>query len=603
MHRVPRVFAWAGAVAARDSIHLNSHHMRSARSWAYLLVAALAAPVMLAACGDSKTPDSSQGKSGPGAPLKNVTIPKVDQNAPFPAMSAAVFDALSTEVPEMKQRREAVLTAERDAIKAAIDNMRAKSKSPTKAKSSRKKVGATMLGPARFPTLAEAPADIRATPWIGSLDMISSAMAAAPEISGLGNVQQFIIGHQIGSMIGTGISDEVIKAGGSKTIDMPGEKAGTVDASVTVSAQQDGTASGELSTKVNMPQFGLNANSKVHITGDLCPGPDGKVEFTVKFSSDGRAGSGGSVIYDRVLEGKVTAMVGEDANVINSDMDLKQAIRSTAGGRQVYIETSVPAKVTGRSYGSAKWGDRKVVRTSSQAVSADAALSDSELDSAYHLAMGALESAKEFWQSGKCIKIEATSPGNVSPGATSKIPVAVKHRKDGSSVPAKVAVQLTGGASVSPAVIPQAPGDVTHVAVGERGKTMTITLTATSRRGKDVKELTISTGQSFSIEGGADSFHGTGTICDIGKPFTVTGSGVVVKFTPTSDKGGTYDYSGNMSGFAVFGKGTYTVSYQGDTPVGIIATGPGSVKTPMGVQTNTGTEKYTLSPAGSAGCK
>lgn len=45
---------------------------------------------------------------------------------------------------------------------------------------------------------------------------------------------------------------------------------------------------------------------------------------------------------------------------------------------------------------------------------------------------------------------------------------------------------------------------------------------------------------------------------------------------------------------------TYTVSYQGDMPVGITGTGVGSIKSPMGVFSNNGTEKYKLTAQG--GC-
>ena len=82
----------------------------------------------------------------------------------------------------------------------------------------------------------------------------------------------------------------------------------------------------------------------------------------------------------------------------------------------------------------------------------------------------------------------------------------------------------------------------------------------------------------------------------IAEQFFVEGSGNTVRFEPSSDRGGRYSYSGNMSGFAVYGHGTYTVNTDGDTATGIVATGPGSVKTPMGTQTAVGTEKYTLTP-------
>jgi len=103
-------------------------------------------------------------------------------------------------------------------------------------------------------------------------------------------------------------------------------------------------------------------------------------------------------------------------------------------------------------------------------------------------------------------------------------------------------------------------------------------------------------GDAYYAEGGLQDFHGTGTICDIARTFTIQGGGNVVTFQPVSEKGGTYSYQGVMKGFGVFGKGTYVVDYNGGVPVGITGTGVGSVKTPMGVFSNPGVEKYTLTP-------
>jgi len=75
----------------------------------------------------------------------------------------------------------------------------------------------------------------------------------------------------------------------------------------------------------------------------------------------------------------------------------------------------------------------------------------------------------------------------------------------------------------------------------------------------------------------------------------VRGSGVTVTFTPSGEHGGTYSYTGSMSGFAVWGNGTYTVNHHESGAI-ISATGPGSVKTPLGTHTRSGSETYTLTP-------
>ena len=242
-------------------------------------------------------------------------------------------------------------------------------------------------------------------------------------------------------------------------------------------------------------------------------------------------------------------------------------------------------------------GKPTVTRSSSQVTDVELQNANNAIRRAAYAAEGAVGGAKEFWQGGGCIQVVASSPGKVRPGATSRIPVAVKHRKDGSAVPAKVKVELAGGKSVDPALIPKAPGELTHVAPAEKKAAMKITLDASSRRGRAKLELTLDTvGGAFTAVGGLDDFHGTGVICDIAKTFTIEGGGNVVTFEPTSEKGGNYSYKGTMQGFGVFGKGTYTVTYRGDDPVGITGTGVGSVKTPVGVFSNSGTEKYVLTP-------
>jgi hypothetical protein len=564
------------------------------------LTAILVVPLLLAACGDSGSPGGLDPK------LKNLALPKIGPNEPFPALSTSVFDALSAEVPELAKRREMVLATEREAIKGALDHMRAK----PKPKAARKKVGAAMPEPARFQMLplaswpkmdmaavsaTGAGNDYRPALLTGRLfNLIPVAVAADPTFSGLGALQQYIVGNNVAMMMGEGISNLDIAKGGKKSVEMPGEKSGTVDASMTFSSADGGSVTAELITKVSMPIFGLDANSKVSITGDLCPSPDGTVKIIMKSSSNGRAGSAGSVIYDQNFEANITATVGDDAEVVNVNFDLKQATRSTPGGRQVYVESSQSVGLPGGEHSKGNYGEVKINRASSQATAEDVQASQKGLTSAHFLAVSAFEHAKSFWQRGNCIKIAATSPGNVAPGATSKIPVAVKHKKDGSSVPAKVTAQLSGGASVDPGVIAKAPGDLTHVASKEKQAKMTIALKATSRRGADQASLDINTNvaAAYRIVGGLDDFQTNTAVCDIMKPFTLTGGGITMQVS--GGLSGTYSYTGP---FNANGTGTYTISLPDGLgkPGTMTGGGAGSV-TGDKVYTNTGTERYKLTP-------
>jgi len=543
-------------------------------SRAFLLTAMLAAPLLLDACGDS-----SKSAAGPGAGLGKVVIPEFDPAAPFPAMSGPTLDALAADVPGLAKVKDAVLAAERDALKGAFDNGLAKSNPAAKSKPARKKVGAAT--PSWMPAAGA-----------GSFSLISVAMAGEAGAIGMDNLMTMVVANNLIVLSGDSVSNQdTSSGGGSKTVSMPGKEAGTVDASMTLSAEAGGPVTSEVTTKVNLPLYFLEANSKASITGDLCPNADGKVEFTMKLASDGRAGSGGSSIYDRSVEAKIAATVGEDANTVNADIEMKQATRSTAGGRQVYVESSQTGRVPSGDFSRMTVDQPKLIRASSQATSADEQLAHDGHARAQYLVLGALLAAERHWKDGKCIKIEAASPGTVKPGATSKIPVAVKHRKDGSSMPAKVTAQLSGGVSVDPGVIARAPGDITHVASKEKDARMTIALTATSRRGKAQATLDINTNiaAAYQIVGGLDDWKTNTRVCDIMQPYTLTGGGFTMQFS--GGLSGTYSYTGP---FNSHGTGTYTVSLP--EGVGKPGTMTGGGTGYAAGHSNTGTERYTLTP-------
>ena len=77
---------------------------------------------------------------------------------------------------------------------------------------------------------------------------------------------------------------------------------------------------------------------------------------------------------------------------------------------------------------------------------------------------------------------------------------------------------------------------------------------------------------AYRIEGGSDEFRASGEICSLMQSFVVAGGGVKVKFTPKSSRRGRYDYSGNVGGVDVDGRGTYEVQYDGRIAFGIVTT-------------------------------
>jgi hypothetical protein len=510
-------------------------------------------------------------------------VVSVDPNAPFPALSTDAINALSTGSPELAKHRDKILELERAAIKSLLANDRIKTQAKT--------VGPRVL---HYPTVARETINTSNDSYFGSIDLIPAAYAAedAPEVPDLGGLEYALAGYQAGFLTPDFEKARAEDRGKSKTNETK-DGNGSVIASQSVSVNDDGTISVEIATKINMALLGLNANSRVKVTGNQCPSADGKIDLAIEFGTDGRAGSSGSVIYDKTLSGKVRANVNDDAELASFDIDIKQATRSTNGGRQVYVETSQTISSANGTYSGMELADPKIIRTSSQTTPEDATLSNKGLLNAFLLAEGLLESAKGRWKGGGCVKIVASSPGSVDINSTNQIPVKVISKVDSTEVPSKLEVKLTGGTSVDPTVIPKTSGTLTYVAPGEAGKTATISLTATSRRGKATLDLTASTGgNSYHIAGGLDDFQTSADVCDVTKPFTLKGGGFTVQFSGGLE--GTYTYSGP---FNAKGDGTYKISLPNGPgkPGSMVGGGSGQI-TGDKVYTGSGVEKYTLTP-------
>jgi hypothetical protein len=143
-------------------------------------------------------------------------------------------------------------------------------------------------------------------------------------------------------------------------------------------------------------------------------------------------------------------------------------------------------------------------------------------------------------------------------------------------------------------MIPKTAGTLAYTAPGETGKTATIKLTSNSRRGRATLDLTASTGgDSYQIVGGLDDFQTNTKICDIMKPFTLTGGGFTNNFS--GGMSGTYNFTGP---FQSQGSGTYAILLPDGPgkPGTMTGQGPGSVTVQGRTFTRNGTEKYTLTP-------
>jgi hypothetical protein len=526
--------------------------------------------------------------------IKNLTIPTIDPNEPFPALSTDGIDALIADVPELAKHREAVMAAERDAIKGALDDLRSKSKASN---GPRTAVEITQVMPERNDSRA-----VALFSWPFKLTPV--AMAAEFDMSSLGSLQQVIIGHNIGLFTNEGTAN-ASDGTGSKTITMKDEKTGEVHATATVSVDTaGGVYTTEIATKVSMPLLGLDANSKVSLKGDPCPDPDGKVDLTVKHGSKARARKGGSASYDKNIEARIMATVGDDANLASTDFDLKQATHSSGSGQQVDVITSQSGNATGEAYSTVKLNDVKIDRGSQFVSPADQQSSEVGLKNALYLAIGALESARSRWQGGGCVKIVANSPGTVEPSSTTSIPVTVRHKWDGSEVPSKLDVVLKGEKSVSPTSIAKTAGTLTYVAPGEKNKNSTIGLTATSRRGRATLDLSASTGgNAYRVNGVSNNVSFTGAkIClDHGFSLDATFPGGTGHVFFRGD--GTMGVDGGGGGCKMLGEGNYTLVFGDDGSGTLKWTTTDKLTCPAGFSnTKTSSFTVTLQPAPDLSC-
>ena len=98
---------------------------------------------------------------------------------------------------------------------------------------------------------------------------------------------------------------------------------------------------------------------------------------------------------------------------------------------------------------------------------------------------------------------------------------------------------------------------------------------------------------AYQVVGGLDDWQTDTAVCDIMKPFVLTG---ILTMSFTGGLAGTYEYAGGPFGAA--GTGTYEISLpNGPGRAGTMTgTGEGSVDTPLGEFSDSGTEEYILTP-------
>jgi len=352
---------------------------------------------------------------------------------------------------------------------------------------------------------------------------------------------------------------------------------------------------------------GLSGKVKVKIHMDACPDAQGKLDITIKVESqisvDGQPGMGGTVS----AEFKMERYLDDDARLIDKDgsaAEMTMTASGTQGGRRQSYEARIGYGRGGAGAHEDFGKERGFSIFRPEEGRHAASLAEQTflyLQMVAEVMLRGIGKGGGPWESGRCVDLQVTSsPGKrkgVTPGTTFKVEAKPRAKSDGAPAGGSVTATLSGGSSIEPGGKVRADATYTYKAPEEKDKSASIAFEARSKRGvgKATAEFDTKAQTAYRVAGGADAFYGTGTICDLEKPFTISGSGVTMTFTPSSAQGGSYSYQGSMSGFAVWGGTGYTVSAD-ENGGSMTGSGTGCVRTPMGTRCKGGTEQYTLTP-------
>lgn len=330
---------------------------------------------------------------------------------------------------------------------------------------------------------------------------------------------------------------------------------------------------------------------------DLCPKADGTIKFSLQAQSTLKSRSGQTVSSKSEVE--ITRTVNDDSEY-SAQMDRTAHVEYAVYGG---ANAGTFVDVTNNLSSSKGTMGETVNRRSSKASNADVKAASDIAKLMTLLGHAAGFAAETAFKSGRCVKLQPTSDpakrSGVKPETSFALLAAPRSKIDGTPTGGSVKADLTGEGALDPAGS-KVPADAkfTYVAPDAKDKKGTVAFEARSKRGIGKATLDFNTiNRAYSATGGSPNgqLKGSGKICSLSEPFTLTGTGVTQTFTPSSETGGSYSYTGRNAGVGLFGKGTYTV--KADENGGTLtATGPGSVVTPMGTFSGNGTETYKLTP-------
>ena len=586
--------------------------------------AALSLALALTSCGGSSKEAASAPKTAPHAASETGAARTTTTGSPellSPRGAVAVVEPVSTEGLEVGKRPSATpladyirtlaagdanLLAVADSVAVAehrvLDQVGTDAKGgvniagvvPTTA-------GSTTVGPVTESTVA-APALPVGRGFAVRAQTTASALRPFTSLGGVNGLLSNFFGEQLapGVEVAAGksppatVTDEGSTVTGSIGLDVRSD--GTTTFGLDFDVKIDRAAkSGEAGAKGAEAAKG-SASLGFEATANPCPDANGTVniKFKAKLGADIKAGAR-SAIGTTEVSGTAKVNVDESASITGFEMDARQQTTGTnAAGAGTFVDSSASVRTAwkGDNPGQTTTGDK--LNRESQAVDfaernrmhADGMNKAADFVSGY---AGALE---VYWKGGRCVKVDAASPGRVKPGTVSPIQVSVVHKLEGKPLSVPVDATLKGPESIDITRIERSPGTITHTASQDPKSAATIDLVSTSRRGIGKATVSIEVGESnaYVVVGGLEDFQVNQTVCDVMAPFVLTSPGVA-----------SMKFSGGLSG-KVEASGVFNLSYVG-TYVINLPDGPGKPGTmssssggSIADQAGSGTEKYTLTP-------
>ena len=525
-------------------------------------------------------------------------LPTYDPNAPPPSPGAAALRRLAELEPSVAALERDVEASERAAMRSIFDKL----KTPRNAGTSTEK---TVSGRAFAHTrVAFTKPPVVGTSFPALALLQGQAESGSSSINDAALVSNILSGWS--DLFTVGLTKSESGYNVSKTATKTKNDVATT-MSAEIGREEDGSTNFAFGVQTEGTKNGVAVKTDVaaKLDGQRCPNAEGQVSFTIKVRLVAQSGA---TSFNQELTAFVRAVVNDDAELASTTIDAVQATRTAKDGRDVYVESGVTFKADSDDYKNGRYSNLRRIQSTDNATRDDIGdLSANGHNAAIVAGTASLAVAKDAWRKGGCTKIEAKSPGTVGPSSSTSIPVKVRLKYDSSEIPSKLEAVLKGEKSVDPTSIAKTSGTLMYTAPNETGKSATISLTATSRRGRATLDLNASTGgTSYRVAGVSNGVSFTGEICSLDKPFVISakfpGGSAETSFSPSGAAGGATTVSGGGGGCVHTGDGTYSITTKADGSGTLTWTTTDKLACPGFNNSRTATFTLPLQPAPEISC-